>query len=1083
MSEQIRKNSKDSEKILKLLCDNSPQEYEDYNFDAEILNSKIKSSNTYNIAVVGNYGSGKSSVIETYLNKYRKNDYNRSYVRITLASFNYESEDKDSHKYTEAQIEKSILQQLLYSRTKYDLPNSNVNRINKTLLSHTAAIAGVIALFLFTLITLYLSVSNIYVLIPQKYNSYLCIICATCGFILLGWIIHYKKIKKIEFKDISIESDSKSSEDIINKFVDEILYFFDCTNVNLVLFEDLDRLDKKHIFTKLRELNAIINNRDIKTRKVTFLYAVKNDLLKTEEERSKFFEFILPIIPNTNPITIAKQMQDKIDQITEIIPEIKIDSQIIMDTSECIPNRRVLNSVFNDFVLMYNKIFCDKDTDISNLSQEQLFSWCLYKNIYPEDYTFLEKNRGLVPIILNMEELRNIAKEKIENEINILKKEQENIKNETLKNIDELKDILISNILKINPNRSNYYERYIKSINDITSFNDIFTTLSRQPGLENIKSEIDVNKYLGREKSISNNNTSYTQNIEEKIRENKIKLINIERANSKVIMQKMGIDSFFSANRDIKKKYKDELQSNEIDDIELDNQIKFIRILIYKEYIDDTYLNYTSNSKTNLISLNDRQFILSIKSGEQNFNIKLDNIKNTLSLINDKDFNNIIILNADLLSNLETIEKISTHKYKNLKILLSGDSEDLFKNIKDFIQSIESNDVIKRFLDKFVDINPKMSIKLISCADIEIQSYILNKFIKDDNLKNNLKLLIKEELSKIKKYKQIFDGSTTEEVINFLNEISPKFQTLDEAYESTDEIQKYIISKNMYEISTNNIRIALGVYNDESFKSKNYYCILNGPEYVKKYINENIQTYLSAILFDSEINENEEPEENILSLLNNEKIGIDKKIKFIEKYKFNINNLDTCPINLFEKIIENNRIVKSWINLLIIYQKNNNNIDIAMKIISKDLLDDNIPNDNSVKKQFIDKYMQRNNNEDEIKIISEKISNHIPMNLDSISKYKDANLKPLFDMKKIDIQQPIAYINLKDKPRSLASYTKNYLINDDEIMKFFKGINKISTINIFDNDEIDKSVKKIILTTNNIAFTTDEKKKYESILQ
>lgn len=58
----------------------------------------------------------------------------------------------------------------------------------------------------------------------------------------------------------------------------------------------MDRFNQPNIFIKLRELNTVINNYDNIKRKVVFIYAIKDDMFK-DEERTKFFDFIVPVIP------------------------------------------------------------------------------------------------------------------------------------------------------------------------------------------------------------------------------------------------------------------------------------------------------------------------------------------------------------------------------------------------------------------------------------------------------------------------------------------------------------------------------------------------------------------------------------------------------------------------------------------------------------------------------------------------------------------------------------------------------------------------------------------------------------------
>ena len=53
------------------------------------------------------------------------------------------------------------------------------------------------------------------------------------------------------------------------------------------------------IFTKLRELNNLINGSKQINRKVVFLYAIKDDMFQ-DKERTKFFDFIIPVIPVIN---------------------------------------------------------------------------------------------------------------------------------------------------------------------------------------------------------------------------------------------------------------------------------------------------------------------------------------------------------------------------------------------------------------------------------------------------------------------------------------------------------------------------------------------------------------------------------------------------------------------------------------------------------------------------------------------------------------------------------------------------------------------------------------------------------------
>jgi len=129
-----------------LLLDNSPKAMpEIYDNEANIFDFKIKESGVNNISVVARFGSGKSSVIETYLDKRRQEEqsklskrkskkYTDTFTRISLGSFNDDvvSDSSANEISDDSAIERSILQQLLYSQPASKLPNSKIERTKAT---------------------------------------------------------------------------------------------------------------------------------------------------------------------------------------------------------------------------------------------------------------------------------------------------------------------------------------------------------------------------------------------------------------------------------------------------------------------------------------------------------------------------------------------------------------------------------------------------------------------------------------------------------------------------------------------------------------------------------------------------------------------------------------------------------------------------------------------------------------------------------------------------------------------------------------------------------------------------------------
>lgn len=288
------------------------------------LHWAIKNKDVKNIALSGPYGSGKSSVIKTYLKKYPKTKY----LSISLAAFSTptKSVNGEDDKTTlladdwtlddidENVIEEGILKQLFYRVDVGKIPQSRYRKIKK--LSYWK--------MFFTLLMLTVVASAVYLEINpsvledfkntvinngaffylNQWLSYAVFTVTIFGVLLLittvlKYVMSNFRIANINLGDKASISKKEEKESIFDKSLDEIVYFFESTTYDTVFIEDLDRFNQPNIFIKLRELNTVINNYDNIKRKVVFIYAIKDDMFK-DEERTKFFDFIVPVIPYIN---------------------------------------------------------------------------------------------------------------------------------------------------------------------------------------------------------------------------------------------------------------------------------------------------------------------------------------------------------------------------------------------------------------------------------------------------------------------------------------------------------------------------------------------------------------------------------------------------------------------------------------------------------------------------------------------------------------------------------------------------------------------------------------------------------------
>ena len=117
-----------SERLLspKILEESDPS----YNSVRE-LQAAISQEACKNIAVTGIYGAGKSSVINTFVLEYEKNNPGKRLLRISLSTFDENSASKKYYdkKAYENNVEYKLVQQILYRSNQEELYQSSFKRI------------------------------------------------------------------------------------------------------------------------------------------------------------------------------------------------------------------------------------------------------------------------------------------------------------------------------------------------------------------------------------------------------------------------------------------------------------------------------------------------------------------------------------------------------------------------------------------------------------------------------------------------------------------------------------------------------------------------------------------------------------------------------------------------------------------------------------------------------------------------------------------------------------------------------------------------------------------------------------------
>lgn len=290
--------------------DKSSYEEEFNQIKYALENDKVK-----NLAILGKFGTGKSSLISSFFKHAQINNKkisDKEYVTVSLADFDYLKEnssdnieddlagnsksDKDNTSDTTGKnnsnassenrvnssnknnhlsgksayhnleaVEKEIVRQLSFGKLSENVPISFLSKF-KTRLCDTIFIS----LYLSPLLVLFLSSFFIKDEIVHLFN-YAPVCTLTKLFVLTAVTVAYififfkfisprLRFKHLSLSSLSISVEQKDSDNIIDAYLDEITYLFEQSKCKYVIFEDLDRGNNPEVFTHLRNLNIVLNN-------------------------------------------------------------------------------------------------------------------------------------------------------------------------------------------------------------------------------------------------------------------------------------------------------------------------------------------------------------------------------------------------------------------------------------------------------------------------------------------------------------------------------------------------------------------------------------------------------------------------------------------------------------------------------------------------------------------------------------------------------------------------------------------------------------------------------------------------------
>lgn len=879
----------------------------DINIYKDALDYVFNNTDIKNIGISGAYSAGKSSVIETY----KTLSPNIKFIHISLAYF--QSATKNEEEIIELKeniLEGKILNQLIHQIDPTKIPQTNFKvkrQLSPKKLWLTASLTSILSILLLYIFNFGNFVGYVETLSPAWVKSLLefttmplsaLIAGVGCTAILFFLIVEIIKMQfnKNVFKGISVQGNKieifeQSEESYFDKYLNEVLYLFENSGADVIIFEDMDRYNTNQIFQRLREINTLINNRNKNNEKpLRFFYLLRDDIF-VSKERTKFFDFIMPVVPVLDGSNSYDQFIDHFKQggIFELF-----DEHFLQGISLYIDDMRILKNIYNEFLIYYKRI------STTEQDPNKLLATIIYKNIFPRDFSDLQLNCGFVHTLFSKKS------DFISNEVGYISKQIEELY-QAIKESEE-------EHLQSNEEIDKIYNPQIENLRYYNS--------------QNKQAQVLVKESESRKENIKNKSMEQRDNIKREISELEISMASLTNRKLCEIINKRNTDDIFKVT------FTNEIGViSDFNEIKGSNYFDLIKYLIRNGFIDETYPDYMTYFYENSLSRVDKIFLRSVTDEQaKEYTYHLKNPKMVISRLSLDNFNSEETLNFDLLYYLLE-SQVDVNKEKLSRLLKQLQKDKNFKFISLYIN-------INKQMSSFISSLNNKWLTVFDCILLESnftyeqkKLYALKSIYhtSDDIIeKMDSENCFSEFISESKDFLNIVDPNIPR-LMDVFNLLNVKFTTID--YElSEKELFNAVYTNNFYVISFEIVCLILKViyeYTDISkLKHKNYTLLLTKPnEPIVGYIKENINDYITIILknCDGSISDSEE---TVLAVLNDKELEPTLKCEYVEYLQTAITSLqDIEDVTLWPKLLICNSVIYSESNVLQYFCHSGNRLD------------------------------------------------------------------------------------------------------------------------------------------------------------
>lgn len=717
---------------------------------------------------------------------------------------------------------------------------------------------------------------------------------------------------KVTVQGNTIEIFENKDESYFDKYLNEVLYLFEQVEADVIVFEDMDRFNSNVIFERLREVNNLVNvhkynkfknkkrhklinkifrRKEKQYKPLRFFYLLRDDVFVTKD-RTKFFDYIIPIVPVLDGTNSYDQFIRHLKQgnILE-----KFDSTFLQRLALYIDDMRVLKNVYNEFLVYMYRL---NNTD---LNWNKMLAIIVYKNIFPRDFCNLQLGKGYVHELFEQKE--NLSKEtigKLEEEKQLIQEKITYINKENLTDVQELNDA--------------YEAKYNRLPRD-----SWYNQLTQEGRKEKDKLEKEKEKRIevidNRNKGMMTELEVKLQDIEQRISATKTKLLSelITRDNTDSIFMIKSINPIG--------------EENQYNEIKGSDYLELLKFLISNGYIDETYNDYMTYFYEDSLSAHDKMFLRRItdKKGSD-YEYSLKDVEKVLSspVLRVVDFYEEETLNFNLLKGLlVNQENPKYQKYLSALIKQMKDNKDT-----EFISKFyDSTQFDKTFIIKlneqwtdffsYIAVNKILPLKQIRGFSLDSLCLLDENKIQDINVEGCLT----DYISNQSDYLNIQNPDVAKIISQFCI-LGVKLKKIEIDTANKDLIVG-VYENNLYELTFENIKLMIksmyGEYDSYNIEHRNYTVIQGKSESpLAKYIAENINRYANEYLKNCN-GYIEDSEDVAIKFINDENVLGDIQEKYVNVLKTVISDISVIQNKKLWNEMLDKRIIKKTVPNIIHY--------------------------------------------------------------------------------------------------------------------------------------------------------------------